>query len=326
MMDAERGNLRGVYDVAIFSQSRAICRAVGIFAFALLGGIPRLAAAPAPEQSRLELQLIASSGRVRVWDCLILRYVIRNNTAADVQPLVPTEYMYGKVTIELRCEPETTWHSYRSDLAKAFECCGLGPGMAVAKGTERFDLAELFLEDVRTLQPIFATPGVYHLRVCIPFKGYGLVRSEPIRIDVANIPAEERQFIEQDRAAFASAVGGGLVLRDDLDGMYKIEGRLSNCQNRSLLRCHIPLLEQFRKSGLWVDDDCKRTFARLRKERGDILADYWTLNRAVDLVNRRLWGDAQELLNTVPGHSAQKESLLNVARLELLWASQRDKK
>src|SRR5436309_1062650 len=133
-----------MHDMILFSRSLALCYAVGTFALVLLGGISPLSADPVAEQSRLELQLRASS--------------------------------------------------------------------------------------------------------------------QQIRVEVADIPAEERQFIEQDRPSFTAAVYGTPILTNDLDGMYKIEGRLSRCENRSLLRCNIQILEQFRKSGFRVDDACKRFF------------------------------------------------------------------
>jgi hypothetical protein len=184
-----------------------------------------------------------------------------------------------------------------------------GPGMTVAKGTTRVDIADLFYAG--RWQPVFAAPGVYRLRVCIPFEGHGVVKSEPIRIEVADIPAEERQFIEQDRDAFASAVYGTPIVSNDLNGMYKIEGRLSRCENRSLLRCNIQILEQFRKSDFRVNDACKRFFTRLRQERGDIVADLCILHRAEDFYNRKQWRDAEELLSLMTDHSAQKEVLWN---------------
>src|SRR5215203_5562922 len=135
-----------------------------IVAVTISSAVPPLIETHVFDQQGLELQLRSASPRIRVWDCLLLKYVIRNGTSVDVVPDYLTEYRYGYVTIELQREPETAWHPHKSFLARLFqEGPSLGPGLAVARGSGRVDVADLFY--VGKGQPVFATPGVYRLRV-----------------------------------------------------------------------------------------------------------------------------------------------------------------
>src|SRR5205823_966656 len=116
----------------------------------------------------------------------------------------PTDFVLGKVSVEYVREPEQEWRRFTSPMAKALECGSVGPGPELAPDALRVGIIPLF--EAAKGAPFFAEAGVYRLRAVLPFNGLGLVRTPEVRIEVADIPANERRLIEAQRAVIWSCL------------------------------------------------------------------------------------------------------------------------
>src|SRR5262249_31622011 len=126
--------------MAVILRSRTLYLGAGIIAASLVAVASSFPATTIPQQTGLSLYLRANSQQIRVWDCLLLKYVIRNNSSTEVVPMYPTEYRDGRVAIEVRREPETVWCPHVSFLARVRESPSGGPGPKVAAGVARADI------------------------------------------------------------------------------------------------------------------------------------------------------------------------------------------
>jgi hypothetical protein len=226
----------------------------------------------------------------------------------------PPDYFMGTVSVEVRREPANDWKRIRSWLAQLVTRAQLGLAPVIERGSDYAGYILLF-EDEVARRPIFAEPGVYHLRACVPSRGPGELMSQSVRVEVAETPDAERRLIAENAEVIRRALNADFD--GDPEAIGKIESRIGDCALKAALQDYLAMLALLRDSEFVVNQDFKRLISRLRDKRGPIHPEFYALSGAEHFVRKRKWAAAKELLSLVPERNCKRDMLSEVVQIEL---------